>query len=475
MQNSKLYSILESFNKYEQNRLRKFLISPYFNKNEALVKLFDVLVMHINAKTQEEILKESLWLEVYSENSYDDVLFRKNFSDLLKLIETFLAQQVYEENPIHQATYLIEAVAKDKIEKLYNSTIKTAKRLSEQQIYRSANYYLSQYQIEKNHYDLITLNYDRSSKRNVEDILNNLDRFFLAEKLRYFCSVLSQISMVSHEYKLLFIDEITRHLENYSYEEIPPVAVYYQIYLTHIDVGDSDHYFKLMNLLEKYGDLFPKSEAEFIYTTALNYCVKKLNQGSQEFLEEYFNVFVILLKKELLLVDGELSPWHFRNIVVAGLRLGKLEWTEKFIFDYKKYLPESMRENAVSFNLAQLYFSQKKFDNVISLLQTIEYDDFSYNLNSKSILLMTYYEIDEIEPLYSLMDSFRTYLNRHKDISATKRSPYLNLIKFTKQLSKIIATDKKAIERLKKEVELAESKGIASQAWLKEKIAELES
>ncbi len=475
MQNSKLYSILEDFNKYEQNRLKKFLLSPYFNRNESLVLIFDALTDHINSGKIEEIQKEDVWSLVYPESAYDDVLFRKNCSDLLKLIEGFLAQQVYEENPIHQATYLIEAVGRRKLERLFNSTMKTARRLSDQQPSRTASYYLAQYQVEKNFYDLMELEHDRTAKRNVEEILNNLDRFFLAEKLRYSCSVLSQQSLVSHEYKLLFIDEITSHIEKYKFEDVPPVAVYYQIYLTYVDPDNTIHYFKLMDLLNQYGDLFPRNEAEFIYTTALNYCIKKLNQGSRQFLEEYFNVFVILLEKELLLTDGELSPWHFRNIVVIALRLDKHDWTENFITEYKSYLPENMRENAVSFNLAQLYFSQKKFDNVIELLRTVEYEDFSYNLNSKTMLLSTYYELDEIEPLYSLMDSFRTYLNRHKNFPASRRNPYNNLIKFTKKLTKLIPGDTTAIQKLKEEIERSGEGSIANTHWLKEKIAELEN
>ncbi len=474
MQNSKLYSILYNFDKYEQNRLKKFLSSPYFNRNEALVLLFDLLISHINEKSQTDLEKINLWNKIYLGESYDDVLFRKNCSDLLKLVEDFLAQQIFEENPIHQATYLIEAVAKKKLEKLYNSTMKTARRLTEQQLYRTATYYLSQYQVEKNYFDLLGLEHNRTSKKNEEAVLNNLDRFFIAEKLRFACSVLSQKILVSHEYTLLFMDEIAAQIERIGFEDVPPISVYYQIYLTYVEAENTAHYFKLMATLEKFGDLFPRNEAEFIYQAALNYCVKKLNQGSQQFLEEYFNVFVILLEKQLLLTDGELSPWHFRNIVVIALRLGKFQWTEEFINRYKAYLPESMRENAVSFNLAQLFFYQKKYDQVISTLQTIEYEDFTYNLNSKAFLLMTYYEMDEVEPLYSLMDSFRTYLNRHKDFSAAKRIHYTNLIKFTKHLTKIIPGDKIAIEKLKKEVLEAEPKGIASMNWLKEKIAELE-
>lgn len=474
MQNSKLYSILGYFNRYEQNRLRKFMLSPYFNKNQALVQLFELLMQHINAQKPAELEKEEIWRIVYPESPYDDVLFRKNSSDLLKLIERYLAQQVYEENPIHQATYLIAAIGNRKMERLNNTTLNSARRLSNQQLFRTADYYLHQYHIEKNYYELREQEHDRTARWNVEEILNNLDRFFLAEKLRYFCSVLSQQFLVSHEYKLLFIDEIISHIEKFSYQDVPPVAVYYQIYLTQKDAENTEHYFKLIELIEKFGDLFPTNEAEFIYQAALNYCIKKLNQGSRQFLEEYFNLFVILLQKEMLLTDGELSPWHFRNIVVIALRLGKYKWTEEFINDYKSYLPETMRDNAVTFNLAQLYFYQKKYEKVIQTLQTVEYEDLTYNLNSKTFLLMTYYETDEIEPLYSLMDSFRTYLNRHKDFSSAKRVHYTNLIKFTKKLTKIMPSDSKAIQKLKEEIEQAEEKGIASITWLKEKIAELE-
>ncbi|MEY3367292.1 MAG: hypothetical protein RI973_447 [Bacteroidota bacterium] len=472
MQSSKLYSILYNFDKYEQNRLKKFLQSPYFNRNESLVKIFDLLTDHINLGKQGELAKEKVWKKVYPGIPYDDTLFRKNCSDLLKLIEGYLAQQVYEENPIQQAVYLIEAVGKRKMERLFNSTLKTAKRLSDLQLYRTATYYLSQYQVERNFYDLMELQHDRTAKRNVEEILNHLDHFYLAEKMRYSCSVLSQQSLVSHEYKLLFIDEIVSYIRQYNFEEVPPISIYYQIYLTYVEAENTDHYYKLIELLEKHGDLFPRNEAEFIYTTALNYCIKKLNQGSHQFLEEYFNVFVILLEKELLITDGELSPWHFRNIVTAALRLGKFEWTANFINEYQSLLPASMRENAVSFNLAMLYFYQKKHDKVIELLRSVEYDDFSYNLNSKSMLLQTYYELDEIEPLYSLMETFRTYLNRHKNFPASRRAPYLNLIKFTRQLTKVMPGDKEALARLKSDIE--ETKDVASIVWLREKIAELE-
>ena len=67
-----------------------------------------------------------------------------------------------------------------------------------------------------------------------------------------------------------------------------------------------------------------------------------------------------LLEKELIYVDGELGPLNFQNIIIIALRLGKYDWTENFIHKYKHRLPDALRENAVTFNLARLYFYPKK-------------------------------------------------------------------------------------------------------------------
>lgn len=473
MHNSKLYSILEHFNKYEQNRCRKYIQSPYFNKNETLVLIFEALIKDINRGKKKDITKEAFWKKI-SKQAYDDVRFRKYLSELLKLIEGFISQQVYESNPLYQATFLIDAVGDKKLEKLYNSTMRSARRLSEQQNNRSASHFYHQYRIERSYYDLTEFERNRTDRQNSEEIAENLDCFYLAEKLRIYCGVLSQQNITPYTYDLKFMEEIIRHIESNDYNHIPPIALYYQIYLTHIEPDNEAHYFKLKELLDMYGLQFPINQAkDELYMSAQNYCIRKINQGNQQFLKELFILYQDLLKREIIFADGELSPWYFRNIVVIGLRLGEFKWTESFIHNYNEKLPEELRENAVSFNLASLYFYRKDYNNVIQLLQTVEYDDFTYNLNSKAMLLATYYETDEIEPLYSLLESFRTYLNRHKNtIQENRRASFLNLIRFTKKLSKITYGEEKAIQKLKEEIKT--NPNVASIGWLKEKISELE-
>jgi hypothetical protein len=476
MTDSKLYSVLTHFDKIEQNRLRKYVRSPYFNVNELLMSFLDILFAHINANGKAgELTKEFIWASLSATESFNDVRFRKLTSDLLKLIEDFLAQEKYEKDDLQKASYLLTSVSEKKVEKLHNSTMKSARELLKQQNQKSASFYYYQYLIEKNYYDLSEGELRRSEKSNMEEIINNLDYFYLAEKLRLYNSILSRKSMISHEYHLLFIDEIIEHIEKYQYQDIPPVSVYYRQCLTLMQNQEEkdEHYFELKKLVLVNWQIFPLTEASEMYVGLLNYCSRKINQGNLTFLREFLDVYKEILEKNIF-PNGELNPWNFKNAVLIALRLGEYEWTEKFIKEYSPKLSDEFRENAVSYNLALLYFYQKKHDKVIMQLQSVEYEDPGYNLSAKAMLLAVYYEIKEEDALLSLMDSFKTYLHRHKDIAANRRTQYLNQMKYTRKLLKLNKGSKTEIEHIKKEMEEDRKIGIASEKWILEKLAELE-
>jgi hypothetical protein len=245
------------------------------------------------------------------------------------------------------------------------------------------------------------------------------------------------------------------------------------MHLTQKEGEEVEHYYKLKKLIDKFYDKFPPKEAYFIYSEAMNYCIRKVNKGNFNFLKELFTLYKDLLRNELIFTEDKLSPWDFKNITNCALRLKEYEWTEWFINTYQDKLPEAFRNNAVTFNLAQLYYYQHRYEEVIEKLKDVEFDDFSYNLTSKTMLIATYYELDEIEPLFSLLESFRTYLNRHKEIPAQRRQYYLNTIRVVKRLSRVTPGDEKIMTKVKTEFETKKS-AIAMEAWIEEKILELE-
>jgi hypothetical protein len=475
VKNNKLYSILSKTDKYEQNRLKKFIQSPYFNKNETLIALFEIVMKHIEAEKGEDFDREQVWVALHStEKKYDDVRLRKHFSDLLDLVEQFLAQEMYEEKPLQKAAYLIEAVGKKRLSRLYNSTMSAARRLSQQSADKSAQYYLYQYLIERNYYELAQFDdVNITEKSNIEQVLTNLDYFYLSEKIKHYCSVLDRKFVGKQEYKLILIDEILNYLAKETFEDAVSIDAYHKKYLTISDAGNEQHYFGLRELMKKRWRDFPLAEAKDIYVALLNYSTRKVNQGNMDFHREYLNLFTEMLENETILADGNLSPAYFNNTIVAALRLQEYKWVENFVDKYQSKLPSETRENTVTFNLARVSFYKKNFSKLLKQLQDVEYQDIFYNLASKAMMIIAYYEQDEIEPLLSLLESFRAFLNRNKEISEQRKQTYANLIKFTKKLVNAQYADKKTVAKLRED--LMATTNVANGAWLKEKLAEIEA
>lgn len=475
MRSTKVYQVLSVLDKVEHNRLRKYLSSPYFNPNATLVVLFDILGADIFRKSGSAgvLSKEEVWDCLGLERSYDDVYFRRLCADLLKLTEGYLAQQLYEQDEAWRSVRLIEAVSQRKLEPLYSSAVRSARAVVKKERPGGPFYHLRRYELERILYDLQNIiSYNRLERSNIEEMMEDLDQFYLAEKLKYYCIILGQRSFSTHDYESSLIEDILSHIASSQDKVVPAVRIYYQISLTQRHPDELSHYHELRALITAHIEAFPQQERYFIFNFALNYAIRRINRGHEDFLGEYYGVYREALELGVLFSDGQLSPWHFRNIVGVALRLGHYEWADDFIGSYSEFLPPEKRDNAVTFNRATLYFYQKKFRRVIELLREVEYEELTYNLNSKNMLLLTYYELDEIDPLYSLMESFRVWLNRHKDIATPRRQSYQALISFTRKLTRIAPGDTRAIEKLRNEIG-AHQTDIASEKWLKEKLEEL--
>jgi len=473
MYNSKLFAILQHFDKYEQNRCRKYIQSPYFNRSEELLTLYEAFLKTINSSKKNGGLdKTYLWSLLQPDKPYDDVRFRKYCSDLLKLVEGYLGQEIYEKRDLQKTVNRMEAIEKRRAKVLTPTVIREAGRHLKNYPNKSAQFYLNNYLVEKALYELKDSDIKRTERNNVEKISINLDYFYVAEKLKYYCLVLMQKSIVEEDYDIKMIDEITSSVTKYNLSRSPAIAVYFQIFLLLNDKENEDYFYELIKILKENNMEFSREEAYNMYSYAINFCIGRINQGQSKYVEECFKIFKELIDTKILFREDRLRAWDFKNIVVLALRLGNYSWAEHFINKYSEKLPLAFRQNAISYNLAQVYFYQKKHEKVIELLREVEYEDVAYNLGSKAMLLATYYETDEMEPLYSLFESFRAYLNRHKDIPVNRRKNYGNLIRFTRKLTRIMPGDQSAVDKFKKE--LKETKNVASLNWLKEKLAELE-
>ena len=471
MKDSKLIKTLIHLDKTERNRFKKFLISPFFNSDENLVSIFDFIEIHIDKNPNELPEKQVLWKKIFRGIPFDDIRLRKYFSDLFKLLTKFLSFDLYQRDPLVQNLYLLEVINERKLTNLSKSSVKNARIHLESNELRHSQAYLQRYALERNNYEILNLEGDRNIRSNIEEINESLDIFYLSEKLRLFCNEFELRNLAIHTYKLTYIDEVKNMIKLRGYENVPSIMLYSKLLNLYADSDNEDNYFSLRQSVSENNLLFPKKELAEIYSTIINYCSIQINKGNSKFLAQLFDFYKEVVSQDILLEDQSFSPYHFKNIVVIGLRLKEFNWIEAFITDYAPLLPENQRDNSLSFNLAQLYFYQKKYDLVIKTLQSVEYDDYIYNLNSKTMLICTYYDTGETDALFFLLDSFRAFLNRNYNIPEDRKNLYRNFISFSKKLAKMTPKDEKAKQKLT--LELEQTKNVASKNWLLEKLAEL--
>lgn len=467
---NKVWHTLRCLSHEEHIRLLRFLRSPYFIMSRTMAPLCAVFVRLI-LRGEEGFDRQQVWEKISPGEPYDDVNFRKYCSDLLRLTGEFMAQEMAAADGAKQAIGTLAYTVQHKVEPMLPTALRQARAALEQKTYRSLDDFLNAYSVERQYYAMMEYDVKVDARANIEEISAQLDLFYWIEKLKLFSVMLSQQRTGNHYFDLKFMGQILEFLRAYPVEDVPELAIYYYSFLTLYEEENVGHYYNLRRLLDVYATVMPQKEAIELFDSALHYCTGRINKGNRAFLQEYFDVFEDAIQKRIFLQNGELATWRFNNLMASALGLGKLEWAEEFVENYKNYLPADSRQNTYSFNLARVYRFQKKYDKVLDLLQNVEYEDIGVNLISKMMLLITHYERKDYEVLNSFIDSFRVFLNRHKNIPQQRRLGYLNLLKYTRRLMRLAPGDKAAAAKLREEIS-REKAAIINHEWLLEKLGE---
>jgi hypothetical protein len=80
------------------------------------------------------------------------------------------------------------------------------------------------------------------------------------------------------------------------------------------------------------------------------------------------------------------------------------------------------------------------------LLQHANYRDILLNLSAKTLLIKTYYELDEFDALTSALDAMRNYIRR-KRVIGYHRTNYLNFTRYMEKLVSLNLSDRTSVER----------------------------
>ncbi len=425
--------------------LKKYIRSPFVTHRKELALLCEPLIQA--CYTQQAFpLKAELYKLAFGNDAYDDQRLRSLMSDLHLRVEGFLRWSSSENKRPIADIHLAELYRQRGLNRHFQRTSRNVNKYLQDSPIRNADYYQQQllFQIETNRFQ--TTN-QRTGKLNQQEIGDTMDILYLAQKHRHVCSQLSHRAVYQTDYQVGLLAQWIDELEDSPYLSVPAIALYYYCYRFLTEAYSQVYFRKFREQLKAHYQQFPQDELKDLYRAAINFCIRKLNEGSLDFTREGWELYQDGLTQQLFLENQQLSRFTFDNIVGFGLRLEDFDPVIDFIENYQQYVALAYRESAVHFNYARLEYSRRNYAQALTHLQHAKPKDLVNQLILKTIQLKIYFETDEISLLESHLDSFRHFIRR-REVSDYHRTNFSNIISYTRKLINLAPSMKKQRQRL---------------------------
>ena len=460
-----LYELLQSFSKTELVRFGKLVRSPFFTHRTEMERIFTHLSQCIYRKKPLPD-KGDLFEKAFPGKEYDDLLLRATLSDLRELMEDFLIWQKIQSDPVAAKIALATQLRERNLNKPFLQTAAKIDRLLQSSPEKNADHLrqVLDFQLEMVHFETRTV---RTGNLHLQEIADSLDTLYLAQKLRHACTQISHQAVFKADYDFGLLPDVLNSVEKGGYLSEPSVALYYYCYRFLTEPQNLYYFQQFRTGLTEHEQYFPFSELKNLYLLAINYCIRRLNEGNEPVIREGWGLYREGLEKGFLLENGRLSGFTFNNVVAFGIKLKEFEAVQLFIAEYAPRLEPEQQESYSHFNYARIEYARRQFSAAMTLLQKADFKDLVNNLIVKTLLLKIYYELGEIDLLLSHLDSFRSFIRR-SHVSDYHRKNFSLIISFTQKIIALKPGNTTQRARLKQAIQEAET--LSEKEWLLGKI-----
>ncbi len=445
MEKSHLRQLIFSFSAAEKREARKFLESPYFNQRRDVVQLFDWFCANDTHEAS------SAKRHLFGKTPVDDQELRLRMTYLHRLLERFIAQKEMDADDWSARLHLATGYRKRGLAPQFERVRKGIEKIMDNSPLRDTQYHELQFRLHWETHQLIHAR-NPTDPEHLQSASVAADVAYLTLKLRLICLLTLHRTLYAVGHDVTWEAEVVDFAEKNYAQAHTAVAIYLHCYRMMRFPEDEQHFQQFKTLLLRDNGTFSGEEMHGLYIWAVNYCIRRLNAGEKRYYREVSDLYKPGLESGYLLENGVLPRFTYYNVVAAGIQTGDLEWVQFFIHRYKNSLEKQYRDSAFSFNLARLAFARKQYGAVLDLLQKANYRDVLVNLAIKTLLLKTYYELDEFDLLQSHLDAMNNYITR-KRIIGYHRTNYVNLIRYASRLLTLNFSDRNAVEKLRSSVE----------------------
>lgn len=475
MQDGKLVNLLGLLTNSERTQFTTFLESPYFNRREDVRELAELLMEMKESKGADRD-DAALYTAIYGETAFDASRFNNLKTLLRKQLLRFLSQTAYEADPVAQDQFLLRKLNAAEENKYFPSFYKKGLQRLEKADLQEADRYTARLALEEAYIVFVARRPQRGAVDHLQTTIDQLGNGFLLRMYKLLVFARNHEAIFGTDLQFPWKAQILDYVAHEG-DQLPSVVKGYRaLYMLLEDPETDTPFLFLRRMLAVHSAEWSRTESLNLYIGAINYAVRRLNDGHLAYLTELFELYKELLATELLLEKGKMPAFHFKNILNVALRCRDFEWAQDFLQSYSGSVGQDYRNNLVEFSEGLLRFHMREFEAAERHFHRVldGYKDIFYGLDARAYLLQIYYETGDSRGLESLAHSFRMFLDRSKGISGERRRQYNAFIRHLRQLSGIPLNDKARYAKLKAEILKKDAKGMGTK-WLLEKIESLES
>jgi hypothetical protein len=479
MYKSTLIKQLKTYSLKEIRELGEYIQSPYFNKNQSVIKLYDYIRKEYPLFEEKNMEKEIVFGKIFPNADYNDGFMRTIIFKLTGLADDYLSHKQFKQNHYVEKWFLLHELNDRMLDKQLEKKIKeTLMEFSKVEIHET-DYYLYKFLIEYEHfYFMNRLNQDKIEKfinnREIENMFNHLTYYYLLRAFKHFDYYNNAKEIYNISFKTEIFEDILKNLKPESYEDIPVISLYYNISMLHLKKDDTTYFYKVKKQIAEIEKKINKYEIANTYINLENYCKKRIRSGDDSFLNELFDILKIEIDKELYSVHGYMSAKFYRCAVDTALKLKEYEWTLEFTKNYKNKLPPKDIENTYNYSLAHYEFVLGNFNKSLELLSTVKYDEVYQKTDLRCLMAQIYYEMGLEDNLFSHIDSFRHFLMNDRLLPQDRKISLENFIKFLKSIaSHKDCFGKFEIDKLRKSIR--DEVLVSNKEWLLKKLSEIKA
>jgi len=474
--------LLKSFTAKELAEFEKFVSSPFFNSQKTLTKIL-VEIRKFHPSFDNKVLtREYLYGKVNPGKEYDDVIFRKYFSNLLKLAEEYLC---VIDNMIHQdrkVTSLLDQFERRNQTALFRKLLqKHENSFEEKEEITNESFYYKHFREElKSSFEIRTNKLHMLKPSLIKSHTYLLMHLLLTSCVYSNMMLVNRNSFKDSEDVKLFeeffeIFDIIKYLEESQYLT-DTEQLFIQLCKLDVKLMKDPYQQELISamkssLIEISYKL--NNNLLYIFFSHLNiFCLLNVSAGKVKYIRELFENYKLMIDKNLY-VSGErefINFSEYRTILIYALRLKEFDWAESFIKKFRDYHNPEMRDNILNYSMAVLTFEKGEFDESLKFLSALELDDIILKLDSDVLLLMIYYEKDFIDSALSIADSFKYYIGNNKILSENVINSQSEFIKHVKFLIKHKQTGLSSYDYSKAKESISNNSTIRRKTWLLAKL-----